>query len=54
MMVQKWLDKGYSAYEIGLTWNTGGIHEIKGINKYGQEYDSPRYARTVVAYLNSQ
>lgn len=54
LMIQKWLNQGYSVYEIGLIWNGGEAKEKKGINSHGQEYDSARYARTVVAYYKQQ
>lgn len=53
-MIQKWLNQGYSTYEIGLIWNGGEPREKKGINSHGIEYDSARYARTVVAYYKQQ
>lgn len=42
-MVEKWLKRGYSLYEIGLIWNGGEPVEKKGVNKYGQEYDTRLY-----------
>jgi len=47
--VQGWLNRGYSAYQIGLLHNGGEIKEKKGINKFGVAYDSAAYARKVVA-----
>lgn len=51
-MVERWLKQGMSAYQIGLAWNGGTAVEKKGINKYGQEYDTAAYARSLLAYLN--
>jgi len=48
-IVQKWLDKGYSEYTIGLLYNGGEAKEKKGTNKWGVKYDSKAYATKLVA-----
>ena len=53
-MVQRWLNRGYTAYQIGLIWNGGEAVEKSGVNKYGQSFDTAAYGRTVLAYLNQQ
>ena len=51
-MVERWLRKGYTAYEIALIWNSGSTLEIKGVNEHGEAYDTVAYAQTVLAYLH--
>lgn len=51
-MVQRWLDRGYTAKEIALIWNGGQPVIKRGVNAHGQEYDTGAYATTVLAYLN--
>lgn len=45
------LEQGYTAYEIALIWNTGGVKEIRGVNKYGVRYDSVAYANKILENL---
>ena len=51
MKIQQWLNKGYGAKEIALMWNGGEPKVKKGINKYGQHYDTELYALTVLSHL---
>ena len=52
-MVQKWVDQGKSAAEIGLIWNAGGAKQCSsGINRYGVPYDSCAHVSKVLAYLH--
>lgn len=51
LMVQKWLERGYSERDIFLTWNAGRPVEVRGINKHGVQYDSGQYASKALAYL---
>lgn len=48
-IVQKWLDNGYTEYQIGLLYNGGEIKEKKGTNKWGVKYDTKAYATKLVA-----
>lgn len=50
--VQKWIDQGYTDYQIGLLWNTGSLLEIQGVNRYGVPYDSVAYALGVLSAIN--
>ncbi len=50
--IEQWLYRGYSAYQIALMWNGGTATEKHGINKYGEAYDTAKYAQTVITYLN--
>lgn len=47
-IVQKWIDKGYTDYQIGLLYNGGQLKAKKGVNKFGIKYDSGAYARKLV------
>lgn len=47
------ISQGYSDYEIALIWNAGRPIEIKGVNKYGVEYDSKKYAESVMSILKT-
>lgn len=51
LMVEKWLEKGYSEKDIFLTWNAGRPVGVKGVNKHGVKYDSGAYARKALAYF---
>lgn len=48
LKVQDWIDKGKTDYQIGLLFNGGEIKVKKGINKWGQRYDSGAYANKLV------
>jgi len=51
LMVQKWLDAGYSEATIFRKWN-GGDGTIKsGYNRHGQYYDTEAYRLKALAYL---
>jgi hypothetical protein len=50
--LKEMVDKGLTDYEIALNWNSGCTCEVKGVNKYGVEYDSIAYANSVVALIN--
>jgi len=50
--IERWLRSGYSAREIALIWNGGEPVEKSGVNRYGVVYDTARYARNVLTYLN--
>lgn len=51
--VNKQLVKGRTAYEIALIHNSGGINEIKGVNKYGASYDTVAYANAVLKNIKN-
>ena len=54
--VNKWLQEGYSTEEIASLWNSGrpdGYKNLKGTNSKGIAYDTPAYAKKVVAYANT-
>jgi len=51
--IKKQLEKGYTPYEIALIHNSGGINEIKGVNKYGAKYDTVAYANSVLNYIKN-
>jgi len=51
-MIQRWLNQGYTPYEIGLKWNGGEAKEKSGVNRYGQKFDTAVYGRKLLAYLN--
>jgi len=50
-MVDRWLNRGYTAYQIALIWNHGQPYEVEGINEYGQYYNSGEHARRVLSNL---
>ena len=51
-MVQKWVNEGLTAAQIGLRWNAGGAKKCsRGVNRYGVEYDSCAHVAKVLAYL---
>lgn len=51
-MVQRWLNRGYSAYQIALIWNGGEAVEKSGVNSYGEPYNTKAHAEKVIYYLN--
>jgi len=54
MMIDGWLQKGYTATQIAATWNSGSPYNWEnkqGINKQGVAYDVPMYVRKVLANL---
>ncbi len=54
--VGDWLDKGYNTSQIASMWNAGEgrpnayKENWKGTNSYGVQYDTPKYASTVLKY----
>lgn len=51
MVIQKWIDKGYSDYQIGLLYNGGSLKEKRGVNKFGAHYDTAAYAKKLVGNI---
>lgn len=49
--IEKWLQEGYSAYQIALMWNGGTPTEKSGVNRHGVAYDTKQYAMNVVAHM---
>ncbi len=51
-MVDRFLKQGLKEKDIALMWNSGQTKKCSaGINKYGVEYDSCAYVRSVLALL---
>lgn len=54
--VSKWVDEGYSPEQIASMWNAGPgrpdayKQNWRGTNKYGVDYDTPKYAQKVLTY----
>lgn len=53
MWVQSMLERGHTAYEIGLIHNGGSTVEKEGYNSYGAYYNTAAYAQKIVAFINS-
>ncbi len=52
LMVQKWLDKGYSDADVLRTWNQGHRGQCKkGTNSYGVKYNSCAYEVKGLSFL---
>lgn len=53
--VHQMIQQGLSPQEIASVWNSGKpdayLHEHKGINKYGVQYDTPGYVNKFDKYL---
>ena len=49
--IQAWIDQGKTDYQIGLLYNSGQVREVKGVNKWGQRYDSGAYAKKLVTNI---
>lgn len=53
-MIEKWLEQGYTAYQIAAIWNSGSPDNWQtkvGINKHGVAYNVPEYVYAVVANI---
>ena len=51
--IQSWLDQGYTAEQVALSWNHGSPKRVKGTNSFGVAYDSGAYADKVLAQLGA-
>lgn len=43
LRVSDLLDQGFTAEEIALKWNSGGLTHRKGVNKHGVAYNTYAY-----------
>lgn len=51
LMVQKWIDAGYSDATIFRKWNGGDGRVKAGYNEHGVYYDTGAYALKALAFL---
>ena len=56
LKVKQLYDRGYSVEQIASVWNSGRVswHGKRGINRWGQRYDVPRYVRNFVGIYNKR